>query len=191
MLAPASNAAWVLSICSVTVIGTAGLFSSRGTDPVIATQMIQGLAERSDIKEHRFVVTLKVDFKPISNRLIRHWDRQEGCAARRVNSLHDRIRRVGCVFVDKIESRVQTDVDTACNDPQVQMRSATHGHTSFDGPKGTHPGVKITRNPLPLPWTTRIMLPNLDQDVFDWSAFTVPDAKSVPEPSSAHQINRR
>jgi hypothetical protein len=43
MLAPASNASWVLSICSGTVIGTAGLFSLRGTDPVMATQMMQGL----------------------------------------------------------------------------------------------------------------------------------------------------
>ena len=43
MLAPASKAAWVLSTCSVTVIGTAGLSALVGTDPVMATQMMQGL----------------------------------------------------------------------------------------------------------------------------------------------------
>lgn len=43
MLAPASNAAWVLSICSETEIGTAGLSACVGTLPVIATQIIQGL----------------------------------------------------------------------------------------------------------------------------------------------------
>src|SRR5215510_1376865 len=40
--APASYAACVDSTCSLTVIGTAGLFSFRGTDPVIATVMMQG-----------------------------------------------------------------------------------------------------------------------------------------------------
>ena len=40
--APASNAACVDSTCSLTVIGTAGLFSLRGTDPVMATVMMQG-----------------------------------------------------------------------------------------------------------------------------------------------------
>jgi len=43
MLAPASKASCVLSICSGTVIGTAGLSALRGSDPVIATQMMQGL----------------------------------------------------------------------------------------------------------------------------------------------------
>ena len=43
MLAPASKAAWVDSTCSATVIGTAGLSDFCGTEPVIATQMMQGL----------------------------------------------------------------------------------------------------------------------------------------------------
>ena len=43
MVAPASKAAWVLSTCSGTVIGTAGLSALVGTEPVIATQMMQGL----------------------------------------------------------------------------------------------------------------------------------------------------
>ena len=42
MVAPASNAAWVDSTCSLTVIGTAGLCSLRGTEPVIATVMMHG-----------------------------------------------------------------------------------------------------------------------------------------------------
>ena len=42
MLAPASKAACVLSTCSATVIGTAGLFAFRGRLPVMATQMMQG-----------------------------------------------------------------------------------------------------------------------------------------------------
>jgi hypothetical protein len=42
MEAPASNAACVLSICSEIVIGTAGLSAFCGTEPVMATQMIQG-----------------------------------------------------------------------------------------------------------------------------------------------------
>ena len=42
MLAPASKAAWVLSTCSDTVIGTAGFMLFRGKDPVIATQIMQG-----------------------------------------------------------------------------------------------------------------------------------------------------
>ena len=40
--APASKAACVDSTCSAIVIGTAGLCSLRGTDPVIATVMMQG-----------------------------------------------------------------------------------------------------------------------------------------------------
>ena len=43
MEAPASTAAWALSTCSATVIGTAGLFSLRGRLPVMATQMMQGV----------------------------------------------------------------------------------------------------------------------------------------------------
>jgi hypothetical protein len=46
IVAPASNAAWVDSTCSVIVIGTAGLFSLRGSDPVIATMMMQGFTLR-------------------------------------------------------------------------------------------------------------------------------------------------
>jgi hypothetical protein len=42
MLAPASKAACVLSICSVTVMGTAGLSAFVGSEPVIATQIMQG-----------------------------------------------------------------------------------------------------------------------------------------------------
>ena len=40
--APASNAAWVDSICSDGVTGTAGLSFLRGTEPVIATAMTIG-----------------------------------------------------------------------------------------------------------------------------------------------------
>ena len=43
IVAPASNAAWVLSICSDTVMGTAGLSALVGNDPVMATQMMQGV----------------------------------------------------------------------------------------------------------------------------------------------------
>src|SRR5436190_12771650 len=43
MVAPASKAARVDSSCSLTVIGTAGLCSLRGTDPVIATVMMHGV----------------------------------------------------------------------------------------------------------------------------------------------------
>src|SRR5437762_1907740 len=45
MAAPASKASCVDSICSETVIGTAGLSSLRGTDPVMATVMMQGSAK--------------------------------------------------------------------------------------------------------------------------------------------------
>src|SRR6056297_1077357 len=41
--APASKAACVLSTCSATVIGTAGLLALVGSEPVMATQMMQGL----------------------------------------------------------------------------------------------------------------------------------------------------
>jgi hypothetical protein len=41
--APASNEACVDSTCSSTVIGTAGLSFLVGTDPVIATVMMQGV----------------------------------------------------------------------------------------------------------------------------------------------------
>jgi hypothetical protein len=44
IVAPASKASWVDSICSLTVIGTAGLSLFFGNDPVIATQIMQGLA---------------------------------------------------------------------------------------------------------------------------------------------------
>ena len=43
MRAPASKASCVLSTCSATVIGTAGLSAFCGTEPVIATQMMQGV----------------------------------------------------------------------------------------------------------------------------------------------------
>ena len=42
-VAPASNAAWVDSTCSATLIGTAGLSAFFGSDPVIATEMMQGV----------------------------------------------------------------------------------------------------------------------------------------------------
>jgi hypothetical protein len=38
-VAPASNASWVLSICSAGVVGKAGLSRLRGTEPVMATAM--------------------------------------------------------------------------------------------------------------------------------------------------------
>lgn len=43
MLAPTSNASFVLSTCSARVIGTAGLLAFCGSEPVMATQMMQGL----------------------------------------------------------------------------------------------------------------------------------------------------
>ncbi len=43
MVAPASKAARVESTCSLMVIGTAGLCSLRGTEPVIATVMMHGV----------------------------------------------------------------------------------------------------------------------------------------------------
>ena len=57
MVAPASNAACVDSICSLMVIGTAGLSLFCGTDPVIATVIMQGvvikrLLESSDSAMH-------------------------------------------------------------------------------------------------------------------------------------------
>ena len=42
-VAPASKASWVDSTCSATVIGTAGLFSFFGTEPVMATVITQGV----------------------------------------------------------------------------------------------------------------------------------------------------
>ena len=66
MLAPASKASWVLSTCSATVMGTAGLSVFCGTLPVIATQMMQGFCVASDIEEHRFLFTLHGDVEPIS-----------------------------------------------------------------------------------------------------------------------------
>ena len=47
----------MLSICSATEIGTAGLSDLRGTDPVMATQMIRG----SGIDENGLFVALKVN----------------------------------------------------------------------------------------------------------------------------------
>ena len=41
-VAPASYAAWVDSICSLGVTGTAGLSFLRGKEPVMATEMMQG-----------------------------------------------------------------------------------------------------------------------------------------------------
>ena len=45
---------------------TAGLAAFVGTDPVIAQHRMQGFPATSDIKEHRFVFTLKVDIQLIS-----------------------------------------------------------------------------------------------------------------------------
>ncbi len=47
MVAPASKASWVDSTCSATVIGTAGLSAFCGTEPVMATQMMQGFGHRA------------------------------------------------------------------------------------------------------------------------------------------------
>src|SRR6478672_3171878 len=44
-VAPASKASLVLSICSVGVIGTAGLSFLRGTEPVIATVTTTGVMD--------------------------------------------------------------------------------------------------------------------------------------------------
>ena len=41
--APASYAAWVDSICSLTVTGNPGQSFLRGTDPVMATEMMAGV----------------------------------------------------------------------------------------------------------------------------------------------------
>ncbi len=41
-VAPASNASWVDSICSLGVTGTAGVSALRGMAPVIATVMMAG-----------------------------------------------------------------------------------------------------------------------------------------------------
>ena len=43
MVAPASNASCADSICSGTVIGTAGLSDFLGSDPVMAQQIMQGI----------------------------------------------------------------------------------------------------------------------------------------------------
>ena len=43
-MAPASNASWVDSTCSATEIGTAGLSRLVGSEPVIATVMMQGVS---------------------------------------------------------------------------------------------------------------------------------------------------
>jgi hypothetical protein len=56
--APASTAAWLLSTCSDTVIGTAGLLALVGTDPVIAQHKMQGFPAASDIKEDGFMGAL-------------------------------------------------------------------------------------------------------------------------------------
>ena len=66
MVAPASNAACVDSICSLMVIGTAGLSLFCGTDPVIATVIMQGvvikrLLESSDSAMHLYAA---VDIHP-------------------------------------------------------------------------------------------------------------------------------
>ena len=47
MLAPASKASCADSTCSATVIGTAGLSDFLGSEPVIATQMMQGFSVMS------------------------------------------------------------------------------------------------------------------------------------------------
>src|SRR6478736_3785633 len=60
MLAPASNASCVLSICSPMVIGTAGLSALVGNDPVIATQMMQGLPV-TDVCEPSELVCSEID----------------------------------------------------------------------------------------------------------------------------------
>lgn len=67
MLAPASNAACVLSICSEMVTGTAGLSAYVGTEPVIATQIMQGLVMgASDVKENGLIRALKVNVETVA-----------------------------------------------------------------------------------------------------------------------------
>ena len=70
-VAPASNAAWVDSTCSAIVIGTAGLFSFFGSEPVMATVMMQGVV--ADIGAVPFVQTSKntVSSSPCSRNSIR------------------------------------------------------------------------------------------------------------------------
>ena len=73
-VAPASNAACVLSICCAGVTGTAGLSAVRGTDPVMATAITTGL----DIKEHRFHFTLQPN---VEHETIPFCPRQQRAAA--------------------------------------------------------------------------------------------------------------
>src|ERR1700761_6622947 len=82
-VAPASNAAWVLSTCSAGVMGTAGLSALRGTEPVMATATTTGLMLRLlschsyaspyqqerrhllDIEEDSLPVSLKMDIERV------------------------------------------------------------------------------------------------------------------------------
>src|SRR3954453_4254856 len=66
-VAPASKAACVDSICSATLIGTAGLSAFFGSEPVIATEMMQGVVDMiaSDVEEDGFVVALQADVEAV------------------------------------------------------------------------------------------------------------------------------
>src|SRR3954470_21740697 len=98
-VAPASNASWVDSTCSAMVIGTAGLFSFRGREPVIATVMMHGL--RSDIEEHRLLLALKVHREPIDRLFLPLLKtRQQGLAPFfLLNQPQHRVFRVGLGLV--------------------------------------------------------------------------------------------
>src|ERR1700759_4053671 len=66
-VAPASNAACVLSTCSEGVTGRAGLSFLRGTDPVMAQAMTTGsmAANSLDVEEHGLLRTVQVDVEHV------------------------------------------------------------------------------------------------------------------------------
>src|SRR5918992_3774567 len=128
-VAPASNASCVDSICSATVMGTAGLSFLLGSDPVMATVITQGSdmsppgwCSISDVEKDRLVRSLHMNVEAVDDagrRLLPPRDQ-------RVTPLYghgreDRVLGVGRRLVGKVKSRVGVQQQAAHEHDDVDV----------------------------------------------------------------------
>src|SRR6056297_1123422 len=140
MLAPASNASCALSICSGIVTGTAGLSALVGTEPVIATQMMQGLVMvgASHVEEYGFGIALKADVEMIVAAL--GTSDQSLPPVRLFYERQHRVGGIGGFLIPEIHPGAEANIDAARHQPEVEMRGheaaiAAHDGAGFDGVK--------------------------------------------------------
>ncbi len=134
-LAPASNAACVLSTCSAGVVGTAGLSALRGTEPVMATAITTGVMVRTPQTSKKTVSPALAGGCRTRRRRRRRSlaPGQQGAAPRRLDDAQHRVGGVGARLVGEIHPRRQPDVDAARHQPDVDVRRHRPAVPAGDG----------------------------------------------------------